>query len=230
MPPAGRIVRLRLVRGSLERTPAACLITPANDSLVGNEQPMYWRFINRQSVDAKIRQAAGPELERVCLAIEPLPADEARRVRRDITRWTTGCKAGNSAVVRCPTGGCVTTPVSSHTSPPTPFFIPMCMPPALSMHSVVFCVTTRHHPTPAHPHAQSQCPPLPQPIQMCMPLIPRTNNAAFCPQRHKCFLSFSRGPWLALPIRPPHPALRSSLLTALIKRSRSSPPHRPLGY
>ena len=33
------IIRFR--RGSLERSAAPVLITPANDSLVGNEQPMY---------------------------------------------------------------------------------------------------------------------------------------------------------------------------------------------
>ena len=45
---ASRRLTLRLVRGSLEHSRAAALITPANDSLVGNEQPMYWRFIDRK--------------------------------------------------------------------------------------------------------------------------------------------------------------------------------------
>lgn len=100
---------LRLTRGALERASASVLITPANDSLVGNEQPMYWRFINRRSADGAVRLAAGAELQRACLAIEPLPEDAVRRVRRDITRWTTGVKAGNSLPVRCPTGSCVAT-------------------------------------------------------------------------------------------------------------------------
>lgn len=100
---------VRLWRGSLERASAGCLITPANDALVGNEQPMYWRFINRQSVDGRIRQAAGSQLEAECEAIQPLSQDEMRQVRRDITRWTTGCKEGRSSLVRCPTGTCVST-------------------------------------------------------------------------------------------------------------------------
>ena len=69
---------LRLTRGALERASASVLITPANDSLVGNEQPMYWRFINRRSADGAVRLAAGAELQRACLAIEPLPEDAVR--------------------------------------------------------------------------------------------------------------------------------------------------------
>ena len=69
----------------------------------------YWRFINRRSVDGAIRSAAGPALEAECLALPTLPKEEVRRVRRDITRWTSGVKEGNSAPVRCPTGRSVVT-------------------------------------------------------------------------------------------------------------------------
>jgi len=60
-------------------------------------------------VDGAIRSAAGPALEAECLALPTLPKEEVRRVRRDITRWTSGVKEGNSAPVRCPTGASVVT-------------------------------------------------------------------------------------------------------------------------
>lgn len=60
-------------------------------------------------MDGAIRSAAGPALEAECLALPTLPKEEVRRVRRDITRWTSGVKEGNSAPVRCPTGRSVVT-------------------------------------------------------------------------------------------------------------------------
>mmetsp|Transcript_52633 Transcript_52633/g.87425 ORF Transcript_52633/g.87425 Transcript_52633/m.87425 type:complete len:348 (-) Transcript_52633:308-1351(-) len=103
-----RKLKLRIRRGDLPSTAAACLITPANDSLVDNLQPMYWRFISRKSVDGALRKLGGYELERACLDIEPI--SRFATVRRDITRWTQGCKEGPSAIVRCPAGSAVTTP------------------------------------------------------------------------------------------------------------------------
>lgn len=104
-------MRVRLTRGDLSVADATALITSANDSLVGNADPMYWRFISRQNADGAIRRRAGHQLEEACLAFAPL--DERQlRVRRDITRWTTGVKRGASAVVRCPAGSAVSTAAS----------------------------------------------------------------------------------------------------------------------
>ena len=99
------------IESSCDET-AAALVTSANDSLVGNTQPTYWRFISRVNADGAVRRAAGPELEAACLQIEPLSEAAASRLnlRRDITRWTSGVKHGTSAVVRCPAGSAVTTP------------------------------------------------------------------------------------------------------------------------
>ena len=47
-------------RGDLATFAASCIVTSANDSLVGTLQPTYWRFISRHSVDGKLREAAGP--------------------------------------------------------------------------------------------------------------------------------------------------------------------------
>lgn len=38
-----RKLRISIARGDLAATAADALITPANDSLVGNLDPMYWR-------------------------------------------------------------------------------------------------------------------------------------------------------------------------------------------
>jgi len=100
------VVRLR--RGDLANSAAACLVTPANDALVGNLNPLYWRFISRVSVDAAVRKLGGEELEAACEAIAPVSVTHG--IRRDITRWTTGCKEGPSAVVRCPAGSALCTP------------------------------------------------------------------------------------------------------------------------
>lgn len=100
-------LRLRMRRGDLSEATACALVTPANDALVGNLQPMYWRFISRKSCDGAIRVKGGAELERACLDIEPLT--EPRAFRRDITRWTSGVKNGPSAPVRCPAGSAIAT-------------------------------------------------------------------------------------------------------------------------
>lgn len=101
---------LVLRRGDLAKSTAGAIITSANDSLVGNTQPMYWRFISRTNADGALRKAAGPELEAACLAIEPLDTTTSKALRRDITRWTSGVKHGASKVVRCPAGSAVSTP------------------------------------------------------------------------------------------------------------------------
>ena len=95
-----RTLKLCLQRGDLATFAASCIVTSANDSLVGTLQPTYWRFISRHSVDGKLREAAGPELDEACLQIEPIQASHCRGIRRDITRWTGGVKHGASAPVR----------------------------------------------------------------------------------------------------------------------------------
>ena len=104
------VCKIILRRGKIEEATAAALVTPANDSLVGNLQPLYWRFISRHSADSAVRQAAGPSLEQACLAIEPVQDPGSTGVRRDITRWTGGVKHGESAPVRCAAGSAVVTP------------------------------------------------------------------------------------------------------------------------
>ena len=94
-----RTLKLCLQRGDLATFAASCIVTSANDSLVGTLQPTYWRFISRHSVDGKLREAAGPELDEACLQIEPIQASHCRGIRRDITRWTGGVKHGASAPV-----------------------------------------------------------------------------------------------------------------------------------
>lgn len=101
-----RRVRVLLRRGCLERQRAGALITSANDSLVGNDQPAYWRFESRSNVDGALRAAAGDDLAAACLELEPVAN---RDVRRDVIRWTGGVKRGASAPVRCPTGQAVAT-------------------------------------------------------------------------------------------------------------------------
>ena len=103
---------LRVRRGDLATASASALVTSANDSLVGNLQPTYWRFISRRSVDANVRSRGGADLEQACLKIEPISDIKARSVRRDITRWTSGVKHGASAYVRCPAGSAVATAAS----------------------------------------------------------------------------------------------------------------------
>jgi len=104
-----RSISLVLRRGDLATASASALVTSANDSLVGNTQPMYWRFISRLNADGALRKRAGPELEQACLDIEPLPGSTATQLRRDITRWTSGVKHGTSRAVRCPAGSAAVT-------------------------------------------------------------------------------------------------------------------------
>ena len=67
-------MRVALRRGRLEHQRASALITSANDSLVGNLQPDYWRFEGGINVDGALRAQAGPDLIDACLA---LPANMA---------------------------------------------------------------------------------------------------------------------------------------------------------
>ena len=119
-----RSARLVLRRGALEEQTASALVTSANDALVGNDQPEYWRFSARpMNADGALRRAAGPSLAAACLTIEPVveaaddrdprsPPSACGRVRRDLVRWTAAVKRGASAAVRCPTGGAVATAAS----------------------------------------------------------------------------------------------------------------------
>lgn len=99
-------LRIVLRQGALEAQRTGALIVSANDALVGNDQPEYWRFNGRTSADGAVRDAAGPELAAAAAAVAPLPSSA---VRRDIVRWTGGVKRGRSAPVRCPTGTAVAT-------------------------------------------------------------------------------------------------------------------------
>ena len=104
-------MKLAVRCGRLECQRAGALITSANDALVGNLRPDYWRFAERaDNVDGAVRFAAGPELEAACLDL-PLRNDE---VRRDIFRWSLPVKRGPSAPVRCPTGTSVATRAFGH--------------------------------------------------------------------------------------------------------------------
>lgn len=98
-------MRVAVRWGRLEHQRASALITSANDALVGNLQPEYWRFAGRDSVDGAVRAAGGPDLEAACFDL-PVCGDD---IRRDIFRWTAAVKHGPSAPVRCPTGTAVTT-------------------------------------------------------------------------------------------------------------------------
>ena len=98
-------MRVALRRGRLERQRASALITSANDSLVGNLQPDYWRFEGGINVDGAVRAQAGPDLIDACLALPVLDTEG----KRDLVRWTRAVKVGESAVVRCPTGSAVRT-------------------------------------------------------------------------------------------------------------------------
>ena len=98
-------MRIALRRGRLEQQRASALITSANDSLVGNLQPDYWRFEGGINVDGALRAKAGPDLIDACLAL-PIKDDTGKR---DLVRWTRAVKVGESSVVRCPTGSAVKT-------------------------------------------------------------------------------------------------------------------------
>ena len=102
-------MRIALRRGRLELQRASALITSANDSLVGNLQPDYWRFEGGINVDGALRAAAGPDLTDACLALPALDTEG----KRDLVRWTRAVKVHESAVVRCPTGSAVKTTAAS---------------------------------------------------------------------------------------------------------------------
>ena len=102
-------MRIALRRGRLERQRASALVTSANDSLVGNLQPDYWRFEGGINVDGALRAEAGSDLIDACLAL-PIK-DETEK--RDLVRWTRAVKLHESAVVRCPTGSAVKTTAGS---------------------------------------------------------------------------------------------------------------------
>ena len=97
------------IGGRLEHQRASALITSANDSLVGNLQPDYWRFEGGINVDGALRAQAGPDLIDACLAL-PIKDDTGKR---DLVRWTRAVKVHESAVVRCPTGSAVKTTAGS---------------------------------------------------------------------------------------------------------------------
>ena len=102
-------MRIALRRGRLEHQRASALITSANDSLVGNLQPEYWRFEGGINVDGALRAQAGPDLIDACLAL-PIK-DETEK--RDLVRWTRAVKVHESSVVRCATGSAVRTTAGS---------------------------------------------------------------------------------------------------------------------
>ncbi|KAL3919814.1 MAG: hypothetical protein SGPRY_005493 [Prymnesium sp.] len=81
-------MRIALRRGDIATACAEALVSSANDSLVGNSSPMYWRFISRANVDGAIRKLGGEQLERACLDIEPRMSNHG--IRRDITRYRLG--------------------------------------------------------------------------------------------------------------------------------------------
>ena len=102
-------MRVALRRGRLELQRASALITSANDALVGNLQPEYWRFEGGINVDGALRATAGPDLTDACLALPALDTEG----KRDLVRWTRAVKVHESAVVRCPTGSAVKTTAGS---------------------------------------------------------------------------------------------------------------------
>ncbi|KAJ1445936.1 hypothetical protein M885DRAFT_625720 [Pelagophyceae sp. CCMP2097] len=105
--------RLRLIRGDIAKQSAAAIVTSANDALVGNAQPLYWRFASRKNVDGAVRAAAGPRLAAVCLDFPALTdaaaAGGADAPARDISRWEATAKHGSSWTLRCAPGDAVVT-------------------------------------------------------------------------------------------------------------------------
>ena len=104
-------MRLRLLRGDISRARASCIVTSANDALVGNEQPLYWRLTSRKNVDGAVREAAGPQLRQACLEFPALEAavDAMEEEPRDISRWAETAKRGSSTTLRCAPGAAVVT-------------------------------------------------------------------------------------------------------------------------
>ncbi|KAL3929502.1 MAG: hypothetical protein SGPRY_001933 [Prymnesium sp.] len=118
-----RGLRLVIRLGCVAEGRASALVSSANDSLCGNQQPRYWRFENFNNVDATIRAHAGPELASDCASLPVVSSSSVAasssslstpsliegEVRRDLIRWTRAVKRGPSAPVRCPTGTAVRT-------------------------------------------------------------------------------------------------------------------------
>ena len=79
--------------------------------MVGNEQPLYWRFTSRKNVDGAVREAAGPQLRQACLEFPALAAavDAMEEEPRDISRWAETAKRGSSTTLRCAPGAAVVT-------------------------------------------------------------------------------------------------------------------------
>ena len=85
-------MRVALRRGRLELQRASALITSANDALVGNLQPDYWRFEGGINVDGALRApAVGVAASRGPPALGVPAARSARadsmRTCADSTRW-----------------------------------------------------------------------------------------------------------------------------------------------
>ena len=81
-------------------------MTSANDSLVGNASPRYWRFAGRSNADGSVRARAGPELDAACLAIPKIP----QTTIRDVQQWESTAKVGPSLHARCSVGRALVTP------------------------------------------------------------------------------------------------------------------------
>lgn len=102
------MLHIKLIRGDLAKCSADVLVTSANDALIGNRQPLYWRFTSRRNVDGAVREAGGKDLEDACLQF---PCIEPARdgPRRDIMRWEQAAKRGESSTLRCRPGEVVST-------------------------------------------------------------------------------------------------------------------------
>ena len=101
-----------LRRGDIAFAHACAIVTSANDSLVGNASPRYWRFAKfveqtGSNADESVRRRAGPELAAACLALPCVPRDSTPR---DLQQWESTAKVGASKFIRCRVGQCVVTP------------------------------------------------------------------------------------------------------------------------
>ena len=104
------VLLVRLFKGDIAKVSGSALVTSANDSLVGNEQPLYWRFASRQNVDGAVRLAGGAGLREACLGFEATVAEAVLEgPMRDISRWERTAKVGTSRLRRCSVGDCVAT-------------------------------------------------------------------------------------------------------------------------
>ena len=97
---------LVLRRGDISLARAGAIVTSANDSVVGNASPRYWRFAGRSNADGSVRARAGPELDRACLAFPKIP----RTTPRDVQQWESTAKVGASLHARCSVGRALVTP------------------------------------------------------------------------------------------------------------------------